>query len=62
MILIILHFNIILLLLYIDEIEPEPYEMGEHLIQASGKFVIIDGLLKYIKKNNHKVLVYKINK
>jgi len=31
--------------------------MGEHLIQASGKFVIIDGLLKYIKKNNHRVLV-----
>jgi hypothetical protein len=41
-----------------DNIEPEPYEMGEHLIQASGKFVIIDGLLKYIKKNNHRVLIF----
>jgi len=31
--------------------------MGEHLIQASGKFVIIDGLLKYIKKKNQKILI-----
>ncbi|XP_041366763.1 chromodomain-helicase-DNA-binding protein 1-like [Gigantopelta aegis] len=41
-----------------DGVEPEPFELGEHLVEASGKLVLIDRLLCYLKKANHKVLLF----
>lgn len=39
-------------------IEPEPFQIGEHLISASGKLWMLDHLLKLLKQNNHKVLIF----
>jgi len=39
-------------------VEPEPFELGEHLIETSGKLVILDKLLKFLKKGGHKVLIF----
>lgn len=39
-------------------IEPEPFELGEHLVEASGKLVLIDRLLNYLKNTGHKVLMF----
>ncbi|XP_042435856.1 probable helicase CHR10 isoform X1 [Zingiber officinale] len=39
-------------------IEPEPYEEGEHLIQASGKLIILDLLLLKLHKFGHRVLLF----
>ncbi|KAI6649757.1 Chromodomain-helicase-DNA-binding protein 1-like [Oopsacas minuta] len=39
-------------------VEPEPFEMGEHLVTASGKLVILDKILKHLKKTKHKVLLF----
>ncbi|KAL3537043.1 hypothetical protein ACH5RR_000409 [Cinchona calisaya] len=39
-------------------IEPEPYEEGEHLVQASGKLVILDHLLKKLHESGHRVLLF----
>lgn len=39
-------------------IEPEPFELGEHLVEASGKLVLIDRLLNYLKTTGHKVLMF----
>uniref|UniRef100_A0A7N0UQS7 Helicase CHR10 n=1 Tax=Kalanchoe fedtschenkoi TaxID=63787 RepID=A0A7N0UQS7_KALFE len=39
-------------------IEPEPYEEGEHLIQASGKLVILDKLLQKLNLSGHRVLLF----
>jgi SNF2 family DNA or RNA helicase len=41
-----------------DGIEPEPFELGEHLIEASGKLFIIDKLLQLLKANGHRVLIF----
>ncbi|XP_066278036.1 chromodomain-helicase-DNA-binding protein 1-like [Branchiostoma lanceolatum] len=41
-----------------DGVEPEPFELGEHLIEASGKLFLLDQLLSYLKKKGHKVLVF----
>ncbi|CAH1226693.1 CHD1L [Branchiostoma lanceolatum] len=41
-----------------DGVEPEPFELGEHLIEASGKLFLLDQLLSYLKKRGHKVLVF----
>ncbi len=32
-----------------DGVEPEPFEMGEHLVQASGKLRVLDSLLAFLK-------------
>ncbi|KAJ3186102.1 Chromodomain-helicase-DNA-binding protein 1-like [Irineochytrium annulatum] len=40
-----------------DGIEPEPFEAGAHLIEASGKLVLIDRLLTHLKRGGHRVLV-----
>jgi SNF2 family DNA or RNA helicase len=42
----------------LEGIEPEPFEAGEHLIEASGKLAILDQLLKYLKEGNHHVLIF----
>lgn len=39
-------------------IEPEPYEEGEHLVQASGKLIILDQLLKKLHDTGHRVLLF----
>ncbi|CAN6703921.1 unnamed protein product [Malus baccata var. baccata] len=39
-------------------IEPEPYEEGEHLVQASGKLIILDQLLQKLHEYGHRVLLF----
>ncbi|KAI7748636.1 hypothetical protein M8C21_012436 [Ambrosia artemisiifolia] len=39
-------------------IEPEPYEEGEHLIQASGKLIVLDQLLQKLRNSGHRVLLF----
>ncbi|KAK1306648.1 putative chromatin-remodeling complex ATPase chain [Acorus calamus] len=39
-------------------IEPEPYEEGEHLVQASGKLVVLDQLLRRLHASGHRVLLF----
>ena len=40
-------------------IEPEGIPEGEHLIEASGKLIILDRLLKKLyEEGNHKVLIF----
>ncbi|XP_031743556.1 probable helicase CHR10 isoform X3 [Cucumis sativus] len=39
-------------------IEPEPYEEGEHLVQASGKLVVLDQLLQKLHESQHRVLLF----
>ncbi|KAL5571641.1 hypothetical protein UlMin_021238 [Ulmus minor] len=39
-------------------IEPEPYKEGEHLVQASGKLIVLDQLLKKLKDSGHRVLLF----
>lgn len=37
-------------------VEPEPFEMGEHLVEASGKLCLLDSMLAYL----HKGLVHPL--
>ncbi|XP_054780991.1 probable helicase CHR10 isoform X2 [Prosopis cineraria] len=39
-------------------IEPEPYQEGEHLVQASGKLLILDQLLQKLHYYGHHVLLF----
>ncbi|XP_056174231.1 probable helicase CHR10 isoform X2 [Syzygium oleosum] len=39
-------------------IEPEPYEEGEHLVEASGKLIILDQLLRKLHSSGHRVLLF----
>ncbi|KAM3685410.1 hypothetical protein ACJW31_11G115400 [Castanea mollissima] len=39
-------------------IEPEPFEEGEHLVQASGKLMILDQLLQKLHNSGHRVLLF----
>ena len=39
-------------------VEPEPFECGEHLVEASGKLIVIDQLLTHLKTTGHKVLLF----
>ncbi|XP_078155806.1 SNF2 domain-containing protein / helicase domain-containing protein isoform X1 [Carex rostrata] len=39
-------------------IEPEPYKEGEHLVQASGKLIVLDQLLKKLYELGHRVLLF----
>ncbi|XP_061634159.1 chromodomain-helicase-DNA-binding protein 1-like isoform X2 [Phyllopteryx taeniolatus] len=41
-----------------DGVEPEPFEMGEHLIQASGKLCLLDNMLAYLRQGGHRVLLF----
>jgi SWI/SNF-related matrix-associated actin-dependent regulator of chromatin subfamily A member 5 len=38
--------------------EPEPYEAGEHLVLASGKFVLLDKLIPKLFEEGHRVLLF----
>uniref|UniRef100_A0A8C6U1Y3 Chromodomain helicase DNA binding protein 1-like n=1 Tax=Neogobius melanostomus TaxID=47308 RepID=A0A8C6U1Y3_9GOBI len=33
-----------------DGVEPEPFVMGEHLVEASGKFCLLDSMLSYLQR------------
>lgn len=39
-------------------IEPEPYQEGEHLVQASGKLIVLDQLLQKLHNSGHRVLLF----
>ncbi|KAL2089498.1 hypothetical protein ACEWY4_014186 [Coilia grayii] len=41
-----------------DGVEPEPFEMGEHLVEASGKLLLLDSILAYLYKEGHRVLLF----
>lgn len=41
-----------------DGVEPEPFVMGEHLVEASGKFCLLDSILSYLHKGGHRVLLF----
>uniref|UniRef100_A0A674C1K4 Chromodomain helicase DNA binding protein 1-like n=1 Tax=Salmo trutta TaxID=8032 RepID=A0A674C1K4_SALTR len=41
-----------------DGVEPEPFEMGEHLIQASGKLCLLDSMLAYLHQGGHHILLF----
>nr|XP_019935975.1 PREDICTED: chromodomain-helicase-DNA-binding protein 1-like [Paralichthys olivaceus] len=41
-----------------DGLEPEPFEMGEHLIKASGKLCLLDSMLTYLHKGGHRILLF----
>uniref|UniRef100_A0A8C5FEK5 Chromodomain helicase DNA binding protein 1-like n=1 Tax=Gadus morhua TaxID=8049 RepID=A0A8C5FEK5_GADMO len=41
-----------------DGVEPEPFIMGEHLIEASGKMCLLDSLLSFLHKGGHRVLLF----
>ncbi|XP_037437385.1 probable helicase CHR10 [Triticum dicoccoides] len=39
-------------------IEPEPYEEGEHLVQASGKLIVLDLVLEKLHRLGHRVVLF----
>ncbi|EPQ08635.1 Chromodomain-helicase-DNA-binding protein 1 [Myotis brandtii] len=39
-------------------VEPEPFEIGDHLIEASGKLHLLDKLLAYLYSRGHRVLLF----
>ncbi|XP_048055223.1 chromodomain-helicase-DNA-binding protein 1-like [Megalobrama amblycephala] len=41
-----------------DGVEPEPFEMGEHLMEASGKLSLLDTMLTYLQEGGHRVLLF----
>ncbi|KAE9556203.1 hypothetical protein FO519_000542 [Halicephalobus sp. NKZ332] len=41
-----------------DGVEPEPFEDGIHLFTSSAKFMVLDRLLSFLKKNNHRCLIF----
>lgn len=41
-----------------DGVEPEPFQLGEHLVEASGKLVTLDRILDHVKSRGHKVLIF----
>jgi hypothetical protein len=41
-----------------DGAEAEPFELGEHIVTNSGKMIILDQMLKRLKADGHKVLLF----
>ncbi|XP_063747635.1 chromodomain-helicase-DNA-binding protein 1-like isoform X2 [Eleginops maclovinus] len=41
-----------------DGVEPEPFEMGEHLVEASGKLCLLDSMLMHLHREGHRVLLF----
>lgn len=39
-------------------VEPEPFEMGEHLVEASGKLCLLDSMLAYLHKGLVPLLMF----
>ncbi|XP_024121122.1 zinc finger protein 260 [Oryzias melastigma] len=40
-----------------DGVEPEPFEIGEHLVEASGKLCLLDSMLAYLHKGPLKMKI-----
>ncbi|XP_026854693.2 chromodomain-helicase-DNA-binding protein 1-like isoform X2 [Electrophorus electricus] len=41
-----------------DGVEPEPFEIGEHLVEASGKLSLLDTMLAYLLEGGHRILLF----
>ncbi|XP_067897135.1 chromodomain-helicase-DNA-binding protein 1-like [Heterodontus francisci] len=41
-----------------DGVEPEPFQIGDHLVEASGKLHILDKLLAFLHSRGHRVLLF----
>ncbi|XP_013889366.1 chromodomain-helicase-DNA-binding protein 1-like [Austrofundulus limnaeus] len=41
-----------------DGVEPEPFEIGEHLVEASGKLCLLDSMLTFLHKGGHRILLF----
>uniref|UniRef100_A0A3Q2QM69 Chromodomain helicase DNA binding protein 1-like n=1 Tax=Fundulus heteroclitus TaxID=8078 RepID=A0A3Q2QM69_FUNHE len=41
-----------------DGVEPEPFQIGEHLVEASGKLCLLDSILSFLQKGGHRVLLF----
>ncbi|XP_069722992.1 chromodomain-helicase-DNA-binding protein 1-like [Phaenicophaeus curvirostris] len=39
-------------------VEPEPFEVGDHIIEASGKLYLLDKLLSFLYAGGHRVLLF----
>ena len=39
-------------------IEPQPFELGEHLVKSSGKLNVLDKILRYCYEKQHRVLIF----
>ena len=39
-------------------VEPEPFELGEHLVDSSSKLHLLDKLLGFLWQQGHKVLLF----
>ena len=44
--------------LLVSGVEPEPFQLGEHLVSASGKLALLDQLLGHLQREGHKVLLF----
>ncbi|KAM9763192.1 chromodomain-helicase-DNA-binding protein 1-like [Menidia menidia] len=41
-----------------DGVEPEPFQIGEHLVEASGKLCLLDSMLAFLHKGGHRILLF----
>ncbi|XP_055500999.1 chromodomain-helicase-DNA-binding protein 1-like [Leucoraja erinacea] len=41
-----------------DGVEPEPFQIGDHLVEASGKLHLLDTLLAFLHPRGHRVLLF----
>ncbi|KAG0627932.1 hypothetical protein M758_2G239400 [Ceratodon purpureus] len=41
-----------------DGVEPEPFQEGEHIVEASGKLKMLDMMLKKLHAGGHRVLIF----
>ncbi|KFP66618.1 Chromodomain-helicase-DNA-binding protein 1-like, partial [Cariama cristata] len=39
-------------------VEPEPFEIGDHIVEASGKLCVLDKLLSFLYAGGHRVLLF----
>ncbi|KFP71102.1 Chromodomain-helicase-DNA-binding protein 1-like, partial [Acanthisitta chloris] len=39
-------------------VEPEPFEIGEHIVEVSGKMCLLDKLLSFLYAGGHRVLLF----
>ncbi|XP_068022086.1 chromodomain-helicase-DNA-binding protein 1-like isoform X2 [Melanerpes formicivorus] len=39
-------------------VEPEPFEIGDHIVEASGKLCLLDKLLSFLHTGGHRVLLF----
>jgi len=42
----------------IPNAEPDPFYLGDHIVQASGKYMLLDKLLPKLFKEGHRVLLF----